>query len=253
MSLEGRLAAGPLSVAEVLRYAVGLAEELRKTHGRGRVHGFLHTGGITIAGDQIRLAPTGPAAVSPYFSPEQVAGSDLDERSDIFSFGAILYEMLSGRRAFPATTRAALRMEIATREPEPLGDVPTPIAHLVARCLEKKPERRLQRIGILLAELKLQEILAGGIPKEGIPAGAPPSPHVPRTPIENRAAGEELICPACGARDVAPSDPDSFVESLLVRAGVRIGRCYRCYHRFGRLAGFYYKSRRGSSPGLGRL
>jgi serine/threonine protein kinase len=243
MSLESRLAEGPLSLGEVLHYSVGLAKELRKIHGRGRVHGFLHPCGIAIAGDQVRLSPTGPAAVSPYFSPEQVAGSDLDARSDIFSFGAILYEMLSGRRAFSATTRAALRMEIATREPEPLGGIPAPVARLVERCLEKKSERRLQRIGILLAELKLQEILAEGAPMEETPA--PPPLHVARAPIENRAAGEELVCPACGSRDVTASEPDGFSESLLVRLGMRIGRCYRCYHRFGRLAGFYVKSRRG--------
>jgi serine/threonine protein kinase len=154
------MAAGPLPLAEALRYAVALAEALCEVHSRGRVYAFLRPAGVAIGQGQVRLVSCGPAAVSPYFSPEQVEGRDLDPRSDIFALGALLHEMLSGRPAFDASTRTALRMEILHREPAPLQNAPPALARLVRRCLEKKPERRVQRTEILLAELKLQEILA---------------------------------------------------------------------------------------------
>jgi serine/threonine protein kinase len=84
----------------------------------------------------------------------------LDFRSDIFSIGALLYEMLSGHKAFGASTKPALRFEILDCEPPPLGHFPPAISQLVMRCLEKRPERRIQRMENLLAALKLQEIIA---------------------------------------------------------------------------------------------
>jgi serine/threonine-protein kinase len=165
-------------VAEALRYAIALAEALREVHGRGRVYAFLHPAGVAIVDGRVRLVPRGPAAVSPYFSPEQVAGRDLDLRTDIFSLGAVMYEMFCGRRAFEATTRTALRMEIADREPALLENVPPALSRLVRRCLEKKPERRVQRIEILLAELKLQEIVAR--PVDSMQPG--PKPVTPLVP-----------------------------------------------------------------------
>ena len=154
------MAAGPLPVAEALGYAIALAEALREFHGRGRIYAFLQPAGVAILNGQVRLVSSGPAPISPYFSPEQVAGHDLDARTDIFSLGAVMYEMLSGHRAFDAPTRTALRMEILDRDPARLENMPPALALLVQRCLEKKPERRLQRMEILLAELKLQAILA---------------------------------------------------------------------------------------------
>lgn len=165
MTLAERIAAGPLPVPDALHYAIAIAEALRTVHARGRVYAFLQPASVTIQQDRVQLALAGPAAFSAYFSPEQVAGRDLDLRSDIFSLGAVLYEMLSGRKAFDAPTRPALRIEILDAEPEPLQSVPPAVARLVMRCLEKKPERRLQRMEVLLAALKLQEILAK--PAEG--------------------------------------------------------------------------------------
>lgn len=155
------MAAGPLPVTEVLIYAIALAEALREFHGRGRIYAFLQPAAVTVLDGKVRLVSASPAAISPYFSPEQVAGHDLDPRSDIFSLGAVMYEMLSGRRAFDAPTRPGSRMEILDRKPAGLENVPPALARLVQRCLEKKPERRMQRMEILLAELKLQAIIAG--------------------------------------------------------------------------------------------
>ena len=158
-SLAGRIAAGPLPVAEALHYAIATAEALRAVHGRGRVYAMLQPASVQIEEGRVQLVPAGLAAITPYFSPEQVAGRDLDARSDIFSLGAVLYEMLSGRKAFGAPTKPALRFEILDGEPAPLQNVPPAVSRLVMRCLEKKPERRIQRMEILLAALKLQAII----------------------------------------------------------------------------------------------
>jgi len=154
-------------VVEALHYAIATAEALRAVHGRGRVYAALQPASVIVQEDGVQLVPAGLAAITPYFSPEQVAGRELDIRSDIFSLGAVLYEMLSGRKAFGAVTKPALRFEILDGEPAPLQNVPAAVSRLVMRCLEKRPERRVQRMEILLAALKLQEIIA---PPEGAAA-----------------------------------------------------------------------------------
>jgi serine/threonine protein kinase len=158
-SLAERIAAGALSVREALHYAIATAEALRMVHGRGRAYAALQPASVMIPDGGVQLVPISLALITPYFSPEQLQGRELDPRSDIFSLGALLYEMLSGRRAFAATTKPALRFEILDGEPAPLQNVPPAVSQLVMRCLEKKPERRVQRMEILLAELKLQRIL----------------------------------------------------------------------------------------------
>src|SRR5262249_23275151 len=83
-----------------------------------------------------------------YMSPEQVRGEKTDHRSDIFSFGAILHELLTGRRAFKRETMAETMTAILKEEPEELSasnpNINPALARIVYRCLEKKPERRFQ-------------------------------------------------------------------------------------------------------------
>jgi serine/threonine protein kinase len=154
------MAAGALPLADALHYAIATAEAVRMMHARGRPYAMLQPSNIFIRNDQVQLVPSGAVPISPYFSPEQVSGCELDFRSDIFSIGALLYEMLSGHKAFGASTKPALRFEILDCEPPPLGHFPPAISQLVMRCLEKRPERRIQRMENLLAALKLQEIIA---------------------------------------------------------------------------------------------
>ena len=254
-TLEDRLADGALPLSDAIRFSIALAEALREIHRQGRVYGLLQPGGIAVIEDQLRFLPAGPSALTAYFSPEQVSGNDLDWRSDIFSLGALMYEMFSGRRAFRATTRPALRMEILNRDSAMIENIPTTLGRLIQRCLEKKPERRIQRMEILLAELKLQYALAGN-QSEWRPAPAPapaaettqalvlaPRPALRPVPPPAAAVREKLdfVCPNCGTRDVYTSRPRGPMEAMLSTAGMSVARCYRCYHRFLRVGAFTFK------------
>ena len=255
--------AGPIPVPEALRYAIALAELLREMHAHGRTYGVLQPAGIGIVEEKVGLVPVPPAPLTPYFSPEQVAGHDLDPRSDIFSLGAVLYEMLSGRPAFRAPTKPALRLEIMERHPAPLEHVCPGLWRVTQRCLEKKPERRVQRMQILLAELKLQEILARGPSpddgkgplhgKGGRAAHSSPTALVARggaspTSIEHALPKRDVGCPMCGSREVYESKAQSSLEVALVRLRVGIHRCHHCYHRFVRWAGVSMRMSGNSKP-----
>jgi eukaryotic-like serine/threonine-protein kinase len=159
-TLAERLAEGKIPVPEALRYATILGEELRKLHDGGRVHGAVAPAGITVTADGLELLPPPVSAgeVSPYTAPEVVAGNPADTRSDLFSFGAVLYEMLTGRRAFEGDTPAALAESIAGAAPEGSG---SPVVdRFLAQCLAKDPAARLQRIQKVLLELKLLTVAA---------------------------------------------------------------------------------------------
>jgi serine/threonine protein kinase len=171
VSLAEKMAGGALPLAEALRHAIATGEALRAVHARGRAYGVLQPANVILQDGGYHLVPAGLVVITPYFSPEQLMGRDIDPRSDIFSLGALLYEMLSGRKAFEAPTKPALRFEILDREPAPLEHVPPVLSHLVMRCLEKKPERRVQRMEVLLASLKLQEIIAAPVSRSAAGKG----------------------------------------------------------------------------------
>src|SRR6476646_9235873 len=102
LTLGRRLAEGPLPTPEALRYATLLAEALRQIHDEGRTFGALTPSNIAINASGLELiVPQGqPEAITPYTAPEILQGHVADARSDIFAFGAIVFEMLVGRRAF---------------------------------------------------------------------------------------------------------------------------------------------------------
>ncbi len=254
-TLDLQLGRGALPLAKTLRYGIALAESLREAHEQGRVCVFLQPAGVTIAQGRAGLTPLKPTSISAYSSPEQVRGKDLDSRSDLFSLGAILYEMLTGRRAFPGISKAALRVEILERNPEPLENVPPALGRLISQCLEKRPEQRLQRVDVLLAGLKLQYILiSSGKPRSRAPAVAvkpdhtelalgpvplPPGaverfmgPAFTGEPDTETAAFPGVFCPRCASSDVHDSRPKDRIERTLIRFGVGIRRCHRCFYRY---------------------
>ena len=160
VSLADRLAQGGLSAEEALRYAIDIGAALSRAHAQGAIHGKLSTHAIVLtkSGARILRAVEGPDPNAlPYRSPEQVLGAAADWRSDIFSFGALVYEMASGRRAFSGEA-GALDRAILERPPAILiGKSPIHAAMegVVAACIEKDPARRRQRVQNAVIELKL--------------------------------------------------------------------------------------------------
>jgi serine/threonine protein kinase len=156
ISVTDRLASGGLSPEEALQYATGLAEALRRLHQQGTICASLDPDNILLGRNGLQLARNGAGKeLTPYFSPEQLRGEDLDARSNIFAFGAILYELLSGRKAFSAQDPEELKKEILERDPMPLTDISQEVGHILHRCLEKRREDRWQRMSSILVELKL--------------------------------------------------------------------------------------------------
>src|SRR5450755_4631597 len=109
-TLAHRLSAGRLPTVEALRYAIQLADSLRLLHDSGRAHGAVMPSNLALVSGKVELLPATEAwakMVTPYTAPEVAQGHAADARSDLFGFGAILFEMLTGRRAFDGESRAA--------------------------------------------------------------------------------------------------------------------------------------------------
>ena len=128
-----------------------------------------------------------------YMSPEQAEGKKVDARSDIFSFGLVLYEMLSGKRAFRAETRMATMAAVLNQEPAPLGEIapglPKELERIVARCLRKDLARRSQsmaEIKIALEELKEET-------ESGVSMGVAAAARKPASRLRWGAAGGAVL------------------------------------------------------------
>jgi serine/threonine-protein kinase len=164
--VEGEPLKGPVAAAEALRLASQIAEALIAAHRKGIVHRDLKPANILVNESGAKLLDFGLARVDsslpgdetvsvtlsergvvvgtlPYMSPEQAEGRTIDTRSDIFSFGAVLYELLSGRRAFRGDTPLAIMAAVVNEEPQPLGESPA-LERIVRRCLAKQPTDRFQ-------------------------------------------------------------------------------------------------------------
>jgi dipeptidyl aminopeptidase/acylaminoacyl peptidase len=174
MTLREKLEAGPLPARRAIEYALGFAQGLAAAHEKGIVHRDLKPENVFITRDgRVKVLDFGLAKlVRPeertetaltlgsgtlpgmvmgtvgYMSPEQVRGEASDARSDIFSFGAVLYEMLTGKRAFKRATSAETMTAVLREEPPELTESgwqgPLGVQRILTRCLEKSPERRFQ-------------------------------------------------------------------------------------------------------------
>src|SRR5215468_2747891 len=185
-TLAKRLEKGPLPLEQVLKYGTQIADALDKEHRSGVVHRDLKPGNIVLAATGAKLLDFGLAKpVSPlasgmtltadtpraamteegtiigtfqYMSPEQVEGKDLDGRSDIFSLGAVLYEMVTGQRAFEGKSQLSVASAILEKEPAPITTIkpltPPGLNHAIRKCLEKSPDERWQSASDLASELR---------------------------------------------------------------------------------------------------
>ena len=174
-TLAARLARGPIPLPEALRHGIEIAAALDRAHRAGILHRDLKPGNVMLTVDGAKLLDFGLAklltrgaagntvlvtASAPltgagtllgtllYMSPEQLEGGPVDARSDIFSFGAVIYEMLTGARAFEGQTQASIIAGILERDPPPLTEraplTPPPLDRVVRKCLAKDPEKRWQ-------------------------------------------------------------------------------------------------------------
>jgi hypothetical protein len=146
-TLAQRLGEGRLPVAEALRYALQLAETLRTLRDAGKVHGAVTPANLALTSGCVELLPAAGGsirAITPYTAPEVVQGGAPDARSDIFGFGAILFEMLTGRRAVSGETR---HTSPATGN--------AAFDRLLGPCLHRNPDTRIAGMPKVMMELKL--------------------------------------------------------------------------------------------------
>ena len=187
-TLSERLTRGALELDQVLRYANEIADALYQAHRHGVVHRDLKPGNVMLTKSGSKLLDFGLAKVSQpvtfrplttgektpkpdgltsqgamlgtlhYMSPEQLEGREADPRSDIFALGALVYEMITGQKAFGGKSPASVVAAILDRDPAPISnsqpDVPTALERLVRRCLAKDPDDRWQSARDLASELQ---------------------------------------------------------------------------------------------------
>lgn len=154
-TLRQRLNEGRIPAQDGLRYAAQLAESLRAIHETACAHGSVTPEAIVLTPDGLNLLPSsGVTRITPYTAPE-IAGDHkpADARSDIFSFGSVLFEMLTGRKAFEGDTEAALAAAICAAPAPPSGN--PAVDRLLTGCLAKDPAGRWQHVQKIQLELKL--------------------------------------------------------------------------------------------------
>ncbi|HEY3835486.1 MAG TPA: protein kinase [Bryobacteraceae bacterium] len=198
VTLSRKIGPKGLDVHTALRYSIQIADAVAAAHEAGIVHRDLKPGNVMVTErDVVKVLDFGLAkrqfkaggahesltgegrivGTIAYMSPEQAQGRPVDMRSDIFSFGSVLYEMLTGVKAFDQNSTIGTLAAILDKDPPPLQNVPAPLARVIAKCLRKKPHDRWQDMG----DLKL--ILAGILED----LDAPPNTPAPTPPQPSRA------------------------------------------------------------------
>jgi Tol biopolymer transport system component len=247
-TLRSRLATGALSARKAIDYAIQIAHGLAAAHEKGIVHRDLKPENLFVTrdgrvkildfglaklkqpeegADKTDLA-TATAGTEPgvvlgtlgYMSPEQVRGQAADQRSDIFAFGAILYEMLSGKRAFHGATAADTMSSILKEEPPDLSltnrEIHPGLERIVRHCLEKNPEERFHSAHDLAFDL---ETLSGVSVLRALPSAVERKRRLPIWPLAAAAGiAAALVATFFLGKRAGHTDPPSFGQ-LTFRRG----------------------------------
>ena len=192
--VPGETLRGPLPLDTALDYAGQIASALDAAHDKGIIHRDLKPGNVIVTPNGIvkvldfglagrdrtgvdhdpERSPTITAATSAglilgtaaYMAPEQASGRPVDKRADIFAFGVVVWEMLTGRRMFEGETISHVLAAVLTKEPD-LAAVPLQVRHLLSRCLEKDPRKRLRDIGDAMSLVRATEAAFSGAARRG--------------------------------------------------------------------------------------
>ncbi len=176
-TLKQKIKRGPLPLDEALNYATQVAQGLAKAHGEGIVHRDVKPANVMVTEDgvvkivdfglakvaeQTQLTKTGSTlGTVAYMSPEQARGGAVDARTDLWSLGVVLYEMLTGARPFRGEYEQAVIYSVLNEEPTPLGllqpEVPETVAQVVERLLQKNPAARYQTASEVVEALRTQD------------------------------------------------------------------------------------------------
>ncbi len=174
VTLRKKFESKPLSLNDAITYAIQIGEALKEAHSQGIVHRDVKSDNIMInSKNQVKVMDFGLAKLKgslkltktsstvgtlAYMSPEQIQGGEVDARSDIFSFGIVLYEMLTGQLPFKGEHEAATMYSIINEEPEPIQkyrpELSSEFLHVINRVLEKDPDDRYQSMNDMLIDLR---------------------------------------------------------------------------------------------------
>jgi serine/threonine-protein kinase len=206
--LEGKPLQGPLRADDALRIALQIAAALEAAHRKGIIHRDLKPANIMVTEDgSVKLLDFGLAKIADpngaettrtvagtvlgtaaYMAPEQAEGRPLDARSDIFSFGAVVYELVAGRRAFPGDSMASVMSSLLRDEPKPLGSAGPPgLEPILMRCLRKHAEDRFQQMQEVRAALEVLRAPTQAVPAQQARAEA----SIAVLPFTNLSADKE--------------------------------------------------------------